>query len=100
MRFLAACSPAGDGPNDPKRLRADRDRVGQRGVRRFVGQILAAGEEPHECSAPLRDVIADRPAQHRIAGLQRVEDGTLRDLTLDVELHVAVDLRELAQMWR
>src|SRR4029453_10397963 len=35
---------------------------------------------------------------HRIAGLERVENRALRDLTLDVELHLAIDLRELAQM--
>ena len=29
---------AGHGPDDQKRLRPRRDRVGQRGIRRFVGQ--------------------------------------------------------------
>src|SRR5688572_308107 len=77
---------AGHGPHDQKRLGAKRDRVGQRGVRQLVGQILLAGEEPHERSALLCDVVADRPAQHRIPGLERVEDRALRDLTLDVEL--------------
>ena len=42
-------------------------------------KILLAGEEPHERPALLRDVVADRPAQHRIAGLERVEDRALRD---------------------
>src|SRR5438876_3864835 len=91
---------AGHGPDDQKGLGARRDRVGQRGVRRFVGQILLAGEEPHERPAPLRDVVADGPAQHRIAGLERVEDRALRDRTFDVDLHLALDARQLPQMWR
>src|ERR1700720_2141874 len=65
-----------------------------------MGQILFAGEEPQERSAPLRDVVADRAAQRRIAGLERVEDRALRGLTLDVELHLAVDLRQRPQMCR
>src|SRR2546426_4003600 len=65
-----------------------------------MGQILLAGEEPHERPAPLRDVVADGPAQHRIAGLERVEDRALRDRTFDVDLHLAVDARQLPQMWR
>ena len=40
----------------------------------LVGQILLAGEEPHERAALLRDVVADRPTQHRIAVLEGVED--------------------------
>ena len=87
-------------PDDQKRLRARRDRVGQRRVRRLVRQILLAGEEPHERPALLRDVIADRAAQHRIAGLERVEDRALRDRALDVELHLAADVRQRPQMRR
>src|SRR5438093_1561181 len=99
-RFLPLALAAGHGTHDQKRLCAHRDRVGQRGIRRFVGQILLAGEDPHERSALLRDVVADRPAQHRIASLERVDNRALRDPTVDVELHLAVDLRELAQMCR
>src|SRR5437899_1965604 len=91
---------AGHGPHDQKRLGPRHDRVGQRGVRRFVGPILLAGEEPHERSALAGDLVADRPAEHRIAGLERVEDRALRDLTLDVELHLAVDVCEGPQMGR
>src|SRR5213080_404519 len=99
-RFLPLALAAGHGTHDQKRLCAHRDRVGQRGIRRFVGQILLAGEDPHERSALLREVVADRPAQHRIAGLERVEDRALRDPTLDIELHLAVDVRQLPQMCR
>src|SRR2546426_5700681 len=98
--FFSSLLAAGHGPHDEKRLGPVRDRVGQRGIRRFVGQILLAGEEPHERPALVRDVVADRPAQHRVAGLERVEDRALRGLTLDVELHLAVDARERPQMRR
>src|SRR5881409_2987783 len=99
-RFLPLALAAGHGTHDQKRLCAHRDRVGQRRIRRFVGQILLAGEDPHERSALLRDVVADRPAQHRIPGLERVEDRALRGPTLDVELHLAVDVRERPQVGR
>src|SRR5262249_50261056 len=64
------------------------------------GEILFAGEEPHERAAPVRDVIPDRPAQHRIGRLERVEDRALRRPTLDVELHFAAHPRERPQVCR
>ena len=89
---------AGNGPDDQKRLRPRRDRVGQRGVRRLVGQVLLAGEEPHERPALLRDVVADRPAQHRIAGLERVEDRALRDRPSTSSSTSPSDARQRPQM--
>src|SRR5437899_4322220 len=65
-----------------------------------MGEVLLAGEEPQERSALLRDLIADRAAQHRVAGLECVEDRALRGLTLDVELHLAADARQRPQMCR
>src|SRR3990172_4712960 len=96
----AAFLAAGHGPQDHEGLGAGRDRIGQRGVRLFVGQIFPAGEEPDERPAPLRDVVADRPAQHRMAVLERVEHRALRGRTLDVELHLAVDVRQRPQVGR
>jgi len=64
----------GDGAYDQKRLRPHRDRFGQWGVGRFVGEILLASEEPHERPALFSNVIAERSAEHRIAGLERVKD--------------------------
>src|SRR6266705_1592147 len=66
------CGPrlaAGDGPDDEKRLRPGRDDVREGGVRRLMGEIPLAREESQERSTLLRDVVADRPSQHRIAGL-------------------------------
>ena len=53
------------GPYDEKRLRTRSDRVGEWGIRRLVGRILLAGEEPHERLALPGDVVADCPAQHQ-----------------------------------
>ena len=65
-----------------------------------MGQVLRAGEESHERAALLRGVVANRPAQHRVAGLKRVEKRALRCLTLDVEANFAIDMRELPQVRR
>src|SRR5258705_2472567 len=90
----------GHRPDDQVRLRARRDRVGERGVGRLVGQVLLAGEEAEERPALLREVVADRPAQHRIGGLERVEHRALRDRPRDLELHLAVHARERPEMGR
>src|SRR5262249_12579331 len=81
---------AGNGPHDPEGLCHRRDRAGQRGIRRLVGQVLRAGEEPQHRPALLRDVVADCPAQHRVAGLECVEDRALRGPALDGEYYLAV----------
>src|SRR5437899_12059840 len=98
QRVLALA--AGNGPYDDKGLLSGRDRIGQRGVRRLMGQILLTGEEAQERPALLRDVVADGAAQHGIAGLERVEDRALRDLALDLEHQLAADVRQVSQMWR
>src|SRR5215467_780812 len=92
--------PAGKRSHNQKRFGSPRHRVGQRGIRRFEGQILLAREEPHVRAALLRDVIAERTAQHRIGCLQRIKDGALRNGTLDIELYLAADLRQGPQMSR
>src|SRR6266851_91153 len=76
-------------PDDDKRLFPGRDRVGQWRVRRLMGQIFLAGEEPQERPALLRDLVADRPAQHRIVRFERVDNRTLRDRALDIDLDFA-----------
>jgi transglutaminase-like putative cysteine protease len=65
---------AGNGSYDQKWLHPGRDCVGQLRVRRFMGEILRAGEKPQEWAALLRDVIADRAPQHGIASFQYVQD--------------------------
>src|SRR6185369_5546838 len=56
--------------------------------------------EPHERPALVRDLIADRAAQHRILGLERVENRALRDEPGDVERHLALHPRQAAQVGR
>src|SRR5579885_1844638 len=65
-----------------------------------MGQILGAGEKPQERPPLLRDVVADRAAQHRIAGLERVENRTLRDLAFYIQPYLAAHARQRSQMRR
>src|SRR6266853_852179 len=97
--LLANLAP-GNGPYDDKRLLPAHDRVGQWRVRRLMGQIFLASEEAQKRPPLLRDLVADRPAQHRIAGLERVEHRALRDRTLNFERHLAADVRQRSQMLR
>src|SRR5690348_17441460 len=89
---------AGHRPDDQVGLRAGGDLLGQGVVRRLVGQVLLAGEEPDERPPGPAVVPADRPAQHRVAGLQGVEHRALGDLALDLEFHLAVHPRERPQV--
>src|SRR5258708_3741486 len=90
--------PSGNGPYDEKGLFPRCDCVGKRSVRRLEGIVFLAGEETQERTALLRDVVADRAAQHWILGLEGVEDRALRDRTLDAELHLAAHVRQRPQM--
>jgi hypothetical protein len=53
-----------------------------------VSTTKGQSEEPHERPALLRDVVADRPARHRRASLQRVEDRALQGQPRDGDLHL------------
>ena len=92
--------PSRNGPDNDKRLLPRRDRVGQWGIRRVVGQILLAGEETQERPALLRDLVADRPAQHRIAGFERVEDRSQRDRAVELKFYFAADVRQRSEVLR
>ena len=72
--------------------------VGQFGLRLLEGQILLAGEESHERPATQGVVFANGPAQRRIGCFQRVEHRTERDGIPDLELHLAVNVRQRAQV--
>ena len=91
---------AGYRAHDQKGFCARGNRVGQRGVRWFMRQVLPAGEEPQERPALPGDMIADRPKQHRITRLECVDDRSLRDLAVNVYLHFVVDPRQCSQMVR
>src|SRR5262249_42952381 len=59
-----------------------------------------AGEEAHEGPALPRDLVANRPAEHRMARLQRIQDRALRGRALDVELQLSLHVGQRAQMMR
>ena len=85
---------AGDGPDNQEGFFPRRNRLGQRGVRRLVGEIFFAGEKAQERSPLLRAVLADSATQHRITGLECVEDGALGDRAVYFQRHFAVDVRQ------
>jgi len=63
-------------------------------------QIFLAGEESQKRPPLPRNLIANRPAQHRIAGLNRVKHRTKRDWTSDVERQFVADVGQRAKMLR
>ena len=92
--------PAGNCPYDAERFLSRRHRVGQRFVGRLVSPVLSADEEPQKRPALPGIMIADRPAQHWIPGLERIQDRALGDLAVNLQLNVSTDARESAQMIR
>src|SRR5262249_19334039 len=98
--FSCAMLAAGYGPYDPKCFCSRCDCVGQRGVRRLKGQIVLAGEKAQHRSALVRDVIADGPAQHRIAGLGGVEARGPPCGTHHLKRHLRADVREGSEVGR
>ena len=65
-----------------------------------MGQILLAGIEANKVAALVRDMVAHRPAEHRIANLQRAQDRMQSHRRLDFELNFAGDLCQDAQVIR
>jgi hypothetical protein len=66
-----------------------------------VRKIFLAREKSQKRPALLRDLIPNRPAQHGIAGFQRVQHRALRDRTLNFKLHFAANMRQRSQMlWK
>src|SRR3989454_12450731 len=97
---LLAGLAAGEGANQEKGPPPRRARVGKRGIRRVVGRVPLARKESQERPSLRRDVVADRPAQHGITGLERVEPRASSDPPRNVELHFALDLRQRPQVRR
>jgi len=65
-----------------------------------MGKVLLAGEEPQEWTALLCVVIADRPAQHWVAGLKSIEYRALSDRPLNRDRNLVPHVRERPQMLR
>src|SRR5437016_3596963 len=66
--------PPRDGPHDQERLGTRGDGVGQGSVGRVVREVLRTGEESEKRPAAAGGVVADRAAQHRVAGFEGVEN--------------------------
>ncbi len=64
-------------------------------------KVALAREEAYERASLVRQVIAYRAAQNRVTLFERVEHGALRYLSLDVQLHLAVNACERTQrQWK
>src|SRR2546423_2919065 len=77
-----------------------RDRVRQRRIRRLMREVLAANKEAHHRPALQGSMIANCSLEHRIFLFERVEDGTDRGRTIQLELHFVADASELPQVMR
>src|SRR5436309_1496012 len=93
-----SCSASGNRTNDDKWLFSGCDRLGQRCVRRLVGKVLLTGEEAQKRTALKSAMISYGAAEHGITGLQRIEDRTLGDRSLDLEYEFGADVRQISEM--
>ena len=73
MPITSIALAAGNGADDDKGFFPGHDRVGQWFVRRLMRQVFLASEEAQERPPLLRDLVANRTAQHGISSLERVE---------------------------
>src|SRR5436190_20146385 len=91
-------STARHGAHDQEWLGARNYCIRQSSVRRIVRQIFFARKESEERAPSQRAMIADGPAQNRIAYFERVENGAHRDGTCHFQLHFALHVREVAKV--
>jgi len=97
---LVSLSPR-DRTENEKYLFSRGDFCRQRQIGRFERKVLPAHKESQKGAALLRDMIADGPPQHRVTRLERVEDGTRRNGTLDGNLNFGARLRQPLQViWK
>jgi len=75
--------PTSNSTNDQKGLFSLGDCVRQRGIARFMGEVLLAGEKPQEGQPLVRDMVADHRTESGIVRLQRIQDGSLDRGTFD-----------------
>jgi hypothetical protein len=95
--FLAS----GQRADDEKRFGAADHLVGKAGIRGLMREVFCTRKEPDERAPPVRDVIANRAAQHWIIRFERVEHGPERRLPIDLDLHFRSDARKRLQMlWK
>ena len=93
-------STAGYSPDDEKRPRSGGHRIGQRRVGRLVREVLFAGEKPYERTTLMRNVIANRAAQHWITGFELRRARNPVSPGLRFQRHLAADSCQRAKMHR
>src|SRR6202023_2593610 len=93
-----ASYPPRNGSDNQKWLNARNYCVRQRRVHRIVRQIFTTRKKSQKWSSLLRNMFANRPAQHRESRPQCVQHRTPRHGTLHFKLHFAVKRRECPQM--
>jgi len=65
-----------------------------------VRQIFLASKEAQKRPPLSRHLIANRPAQHGIASLERIKHRSLRDRAIDLKLNFTAGVRQRSQMLR
>jgi hypothetical protein len=93
---LSSC----EGADHQKWFGAFGDACGKSCVRRIVGQIFLAREEPDERASLMRDVIADRTAEYGVLRLKGVEYRPQRRRAAYLHAHLAVDTGERPEVSR
>src|SRR6476620_1936133 len=77
-----------------------RNRIRQRSIGRFMGQIFAAGKKPDHWPSSPGHMITHRPAQHRIFCFNRVQQRALSQRSIEFKSYFSVDVRQRSQVWR
>src|SRR5690348_9836602 len=96
-----AGSAAGHRPEDDERLMAGYNAIGERRVRRLVGEVLLAGVEADEWPPLPALAIPDSAHEHGVLGLDRVEDRPLgHHRARHVQRNLAGDLGQVLQVGR
>src|ERR1700736_5603668 len=93
-------SASRDRADDQEWLPPGDDQVGQRRIRRLVGEVLLASEESQKRAPPPGRLVADRSPQHRIFRLERVEHRALSDRVADLDLHLTTNASQGPQVRR
>ncbi len=89
---------SGDGPHDQEGFLPRCDRLGERRIGVFVGEILFTGEEPQEGAPFLGHMITNGATEHGILSFESVEHRALGDRRLDAKNDIATHLRQGSQM--
>lgn len=64
-----------------------------------MSKVFFASEEAQKRAVLQCDVVADGPAQHGIASLERIQHRPLRDRTFDLEGYLTADVGQVSEMW-